>query len=221
VKRTWAPFLQAFWLLFLGHLLAFAVANTVPFLFGPFWYGLAYASLLAVRGGAPSTQELFSGFARFAGTFLLGFILFLFCAVPAVVASLLGSGPIIVAMMRGNQPAMMGYTMVFGLVALLPTLIIVILYSPAFFILADRPELTAWEAMEASRRMVWRNLSAWRNLYGAVALLHLAGLAACCVGFFVVMPWTVVIQALAYDIQLKAEAGETTAVSPTPTTAPR
>lgn len=207
IAVSWRVFAANFLILFLGHILfnvIVSVAGSVlPFigsilLTGPMWYGLCVIALAGVRGAPVKWDDLFAGFQRFVPTCLVGAIM-----------TLLGLACIIVLLVPAIAAIYLAWTthnvVVFSItfsvsltMCLVPACAIIVLYAPSFFFIHDC-KMGAWEAMEASRIMVWNNLRSWLIVWAALSLLHLAGLLLCCVGILISTPWMIVALAIAYE----------------------
>jgi len=84
------------------------------------------------------------------------------------------------------------------LFCLLPGIYLGVAWKFTLALIMDQ-HLEFWEAMEVSRKVVTRH---WWHLFALLllsALLNLAGLLCCCVGFFVTMPVTVFALMYAYE----------------------
>lgn len=207
LSASWRLFRAYFGVLFLGHLAinlivstAFSVLPPVGgvLLMGPMWYGLCRVSLAAVRGEPVRFEDIFAGFNRFRPTFLIGLYMMLIGLLGLVVTGGPAAFAIYKAWMTHSQMIFSFTCGAAGALCLIPLCAVVVLYSPAFFLVNDQ-EIEAWPAMEASRKMVSDNLAQWLNLWVGLSLLHLGGLLLCCVGLYVATPWMVVALALAYE----------------------
>lgn len=207
LSASWHVFTAHFGVIFLGHLVIntlLSCAFTMPpflwgfLLMGPLCYGLCHITLAAQRGEPVRLEDVFSGFHRFAPALFTGLGMLaialgglLIVAVPAILA----------AYLAWNTHSSAAFSLacgVGGALCLVPLCAAVVLYLPAFFFIHD-DNMDARTAMTASRRMVMGNLGQWLNLWAGLSLLHLGGLALCCVGLFVATPWMFVALALAYD----------------------
>ena len=102
---------------------------------------------------------------------------------------------------------------VLGWFLIIPGLLALLSYSLTYFFMLD-DNLGFWDAMEASRKMVWGNFKRWLAIGAVFFLVNLAGLACCGVGVLVSFPFGHLLFALAYEEELKEkrrreEAGET------------
>lgn len=221
VSLSWEIFSANFGILFVGHLLCWLIIQGAYSTFfglilvGPLWCGLSLMALNAIRGQAITLEQLFSGFQKlFMPTMIITIIThcMMFASMIAVIIVGLFIGFFTFfgsfAALDFAIPETMGPVMLFSVIMgystflvllFLPALVLVVLYAPAFFIIIDQPHLEGWAAMEKSRKMVMGNWPRWRNLWIALSIVHLLGVLACCVGYFVVTPWMVVGLALAYE----------------------
>jgi uncharacterized membrane protein len=209
IRDGWGFFLAAFVPLFFGHIviqIIYQVAGPLAIIVtGPLWYGLCVVSQDAARGNPTRFEDIFAGFRLFLPTFLVGLYLTLFMIAAVLIILIPGIIACYIAYQTQSVPVM-SLTFSISLTAcLLPLCFIVIYYSPVFFIMRDEG-LGAWDAMEASRKMVKANLGAWISLWVGISILHIAGILTCCIGLLFVMPWMTVILAMAYDMQRGATA---------------
>lgn len=96
------------------------------------------------------------------------------------------------------------FTSVGMIFCIIPGILISILYAPTYLFILD-DNLDFWNAMEASRKMVMNNFGQWLVLSLILFLINLAGTLACCVGILVSMPVSLLVIALAYDLQRRAD----------------
>jgi uncharacterized membrane protein len=212
IGKAWGLFIAAFVPLFFGHIIiqviyqaAGAFGPLVILVTGPLWYGLCQISQDAARGKPVRFEDVFAGFRLFMPTFLVGLYITVFMLAAVLVIMIPGIIACYLAFQTQSVP-IISITISVSLTAcLLPLCLLAILYSPAFFIMRDEG-LGAWDAMEASRKMVQANLGAWIPLWVGISILHIAGILTCCIGLLFVMPWMTVILAMAYDMQREAAA---------------
>ncbi len=184
IAASWRVFAANFLILFLGHILFNIVVSmagsVLPFiggllLAGPMWYGLCVIALAGVRGAPVKWEYLFAGFQRFVPPCLVGIIM-----------TLLGLACIVVLLVPAIIAIYFAWTthnvVVFSLtfsvsltMCLVPACAIIVLYAPSFFFIHDC-KMGAWEAMEASRTMVWGNLRPWLILWAGLSILQMAGI---------------------------------------------
>ncbi|MBI2432733.1 MAG: hypothetical protein HYV26_07680 [Candidatus Hydrogenedentes bacterium] len=192
LSTSWQGFSRNFAVLFFSYLLFSLINGSIgPFLVGPLWYGLCLQSLNAARGELVTFEQFFAGFNKFLPTFAMGLLMsaaclagFLVLIVPTCVLAYLVFDPY-------NRFPFILITSCGGAATLLPTVGVVLFYGPAVLFMHEY-NLGMWDALEASRAMVWRNLKQWCELWAAITLLHLAGLLLCCVGAFFTTPWMIV-----------------------------
>ncbi len=103
------------------------------------------------------------------------------------------------------------FTMAGMILCILPGLFVGLMYMLTYLFMLDE-KLAFWDAMEASRKMVWKNPWQWILLWLALCLFNILGMLACCVGMFLTGPVSLLIITLAYDADRRAAA--VTAVPP-------
>lgn len=79
-----------------------------------------------------------------------------------------------------------------------PALIALLSYSATYLFLLER-NLGFWDAMEASRRMVWGNFRRWFAVGAIILLVNLAGALCAVVGLLVTLPFSHLLITLAYE----------------------
>lgn len=207
IREGWDLFWAAFIPLFFGHFLVQAIYQVAgafgPFVLivtGPLWYGLCLISQDAARRQPVRFEDLFLGFQRFLPTFIVGLLVTVFMCAAAIVILIPGVIACIWAFQTQSVPLFSIAVGLTGGASLIPLCLIVVFYSPTFFIMRDEG-LGAWDAMEASRKMVSANLGAWTALWVGISILHIIGMLTCCVGLLFVIPWMTVVLAMAYDMQ--------------------
>src|SRR5437899_9594495 len=179
--RAWDLVISDFWPIIGVSALVFALvlaANSVwigLILNGPLLGGWYWFALKRIRGGRAELADAFTGFSSSSADFSSVFVQTM---LGALVASLL--------------------TGVGFLFCLLPGIYLGVAWKFTLALIMDK-HLEFWDAMEVSRKVVTRH---WWHLFALLilsALLNLAGLLCCCVGFFVTMPVTVFALMYAYE----------------------
>jgi len=89
-----------------------------------------------------------------------------------------------------------------GWFLVIPGLLALLSYSATYFFILDG-NLGFWDAMEASRKMVWGNFKRWLALGAVILLVNLAGLACFLAGVLVTLPFSYLLITLAYEEELK------------------
>lgn len=89
-----------------------------------------------------------------------------------------------------------------GALLVIPGLIALLTYSTTYFFILEN-NMGFWDAMEASRRMVWGNFKRWLVVGAAFLLVNLAGIACCLVGVLITFPFSHLLITLAYEEELK------------------
>ena len=79
-----------------------------------------------------------------------------------------------------------------------PGLLALLTYSVTYFFIFE-DELGFWDAMEASRKMVWGNFKRWLLVGVAFLLINMAGLLCFVVGLLVTFPFSHLLITLAYE----------------------
>ncbi len=209
VGASWHVLWKSFGLLFLAHflfqILVSAAGSTIPvvgsvLLAGPLWFGCSKMSLAAVRGQTVAFEDLFDGFHRFPPTFFAGLLMTLIAMAGTIVLFVpLFLLTLLAIVTTQPQWVLIAVLSTGATLCLLPTCAVTILYAPTFFLLVDK-DVSAWTAMEMSRKMVWGNWAQWVKLWVPLSILHLAGLLLCCVGIFVATPWMIVALAMTYEL---------------------
>ena len=179
--RAWDLVIGDFWPIVGVSALVFALvlaANSVwigMILNGPLLGGWYWFALKRIRGGRAELPDAFTGFSSSSADFSSVFVQTM---LGALVASLL--------------------TGVGFLFCLLPGIYLGVAWKFTLALIMDK-HLEFWEAMEVSRKVVTRH---WWHLFALLllsALINLAGVLCCCVGFFVTLPVTVFALMYAYE----------------------
>lgn len=89
----------------------------------------------------------------------------------------------------------------------IPGLLVLLTYTTTYLFLLDK-NLGMWDAMEASRKLVWGNRKRWITLGIMILGINLAGLLFFLVGLLVTIPYSHLLIAMAYDEDTTREAEE-------------
>ncbi len=87
---------------------------------------------------------------------------------------------------------------------IVPGLIIFVTYAPTYLFILER-NMGFWDAMEASRAMVWGNKKLWVSLGLALVAINLSGLLCFVVGLIVTISYTQLLITLAYETEINRE----------------
>ncbi len=98
------------------------------------------------------------------------------------------------------------FTSIGMIFCILPGILVSLVYMPTYLFILD-DNLDFWNAMEASRKMVMNNFGQWLLLLVVLFALNLVGMLACCVGFVVTAPVSILAITLAYDMERRAARG--------------
>lgn len=89
----------------------------------------------------------------------------------------------------------------------IPGLLVLLTYTTTYlFLLEKKPGM--WDAMEASRKLIWGNRKRWLTLGVMILGINLAGLLFFLVGLLVTIPYTHLLITMAYDEDTAREAEE-------------
>lgn len=201
---SWQGYQASFGVLFFSHFLFNLISSAIgTLLLGTFWYGLSVQALHAARGEKVDFEQLFEGFQKFIPTLLWGIGLTVVCGGLFVI---IGIPVVFIGYMLFDPSTQYLFSIAvslgFGL-AILPVLVVTVLYAPTMFFMIDQG-MEIQQAMLASQHMVLGNLREWLRLWGVLALLHMAGLAMCCVGILFTTPWMAVALAEGYRREQQA-----------------
>jgi uncharacterized membrane protein len=174
---------------------------------GPFYLGTSIFFLSLVRGQAEFAM-MFAGFRRFwnaLGTYLLmQLIILCYSLPPLVIGAGVGAlvGHLAGASWEDMPPAAAGA--VIGLIITsLPSSVLSIYanlcYSQTFYILAESPDMGAWDALRHSKMMMDGHKWRLSFLYLWFFLIGLLGLLTCCIGFLWILPLIYTSLAMFYD----------------------
>jgi hypothetical protein len=167
---------------------------------GPFRGGLFYFLLRVVRREPAEVGDIFAGFKINFGQLILVFIvkglLTLAAAAPGIILCIIGGFMI----EHAHEPAPLSITLlaIGGLLALIPLIYFGVSWFFAVPLVIDK-RLDFWPALGYSRKMVSKH---WWSVFGLIVvtgLINLAGICACCIGFFVTAPGVLTAWACAYE----------------------
>ncbi len=97
----------------------------------------------------------------------------------------------------------------------IPGLLVLLTYTTTYLFLLDtKPGM--WDAMEASRKLVWGNRKRWLTLGIMILGINLAGLLFFVIGLIVTIPYTHLLITMAYDEDTSREADENRRIMPIP-----
>lgn len=85
----------------------------------------------------------------------------------------------------------------------IPGLLVLLTYCTTYFFILEK-NLGFWDAMEASRAMVWGNFKRWLAVGLMFGIVNLAGLLCLGVGLLFTLPITHLLITLAYEEEIKA-----------------
>lgn len=207
--------LQGQWALAVGVTLLYQVvmsgAQVVPYLgiliilviYGPLLLGFNQFFLNMARGEATDVGKLFDGFKTFGkalGAYLLVCLFMCLWTLPIFLAGI--GAAIAVPLLQHN--AALGFLLVPVLMALAALGIFLVVraslaYSQVFFILADRPEIGAYDSIRLSTQIMigfkWKKFClGWRFIGWA-----LLGLLTCCLGWLWLYPYMMTSNAHFYE----------------------
>jgi uncharacterized membrane protein len=190
---------------------------------GAFRLGISDYYLDISRGGSPRIEKIFSGFNRFVDAlvamlltvvFTLPYMLLPLCIIGYTAYSIISaaglygydSGPASSLL----QSPMLLVLASFGVFILsIPGLIKGLGYAMTWFIMVDEPQLSPMEALRKSQNMMYgyklKNFYIWLR----IALLSIACLFTCGIGFIFLAPYMYTLLAKFYDdIKFRSEAEE-------------
>ena len=215
VKRSWAAIKDQYWL-FLGvTLVGVLVGGAVPVvLMGPMMCGIYLCYLQKLGGVEVEFATLFQGFDHFKDSLLATLIMvgsslvFILPVVGVYVAGLFVAIPMMAEENPGGGLLFVLVIVAFYLVLIAVGLLLGLFFLFTFPLIVDR-RLSAWDAVKTSARAAWSNLGGLVALMLLTALMSFAGLLACYVGVFLVMPISFGAFAVAYRKLFPAEVPAT------------
>ena len=196
-----------YWLFVGMGAIAVLIGNAVPFgiLMGPMAVGLYMALFRKRRGELVEFGILFKGFDSFGDSVVATLLMVIPIAIIIVPAYIIFYVGLILTMQSGggepDPSAMFGlfaFFTVFWIIALLIIVVISLVFTFAYPLIADR-KLSGMDAVKLSIRAALANF--WRLLGLSLlnGLLVIAGMLLCYVGIFLVIPITFAALAIAYE----------------------
>lgn len=206
LREAWQLVLDRYGL-FLGiTIVGLLIAGAVPFgiLLGPMMCGLAKCFLAKRRGETVKFDLLFKGFDHFSESLIASMLIFgasLLVILPVMLLVLFGG--VFAAFSAANRatPGIVAALVLAGLGLLLVvflSLFIGALFAFTFPLIADRG-MKGTEALKLGAKAALANLGGLLGLGVLTFLLSCAGLCCCYVGVFLVAPFTMGAQFIAYE----------------------
>lgn len=205
LEQGWSLVRDQYWL-FLGiALVGMLIGGAFPLLLmGPMMCGIYICFLQKLRGEPVQFETLFRGFDHFVQSLVatlvtMGASFLVIFPVVMVGIALIFFGVFSMAEMQDASGCLVlgGSIALFYLLIFAAALIVGTVFLFAYPLIADRG-LGGWEAVTASARAVWANFRGVLGLVLLESLLSLAGVMACYVGVFLVMPVVLGATAVAY-----------------------
>ena len=205
LEQGWALIRDQYWL-FLGiALVGMLIGGAFPLLLmGPMMCGIYLCYLQKMRGEPVPFETLFRGFDHFVPSLVatlvtMGASFLVIFPVVLVGIGLIFFGVFSMAEMQDASGCLLlgGSIVLFYLLIFTVALIVGTVFLFAYPLIVDRG-LGGWEAVTTSARAVWANLGGVLGLVLLQSLLSLAGVLACYVGVFFVMPVIVGATIVAY-----------------------
>ncbi len=193
--------------LFLGiTIVGLLIAGAVPFgiLLGPMMCGLAKCFLAKRRGETVKFDLLFKGFDHFSESLIASMLIFgasLLVILPVMLLVMFGGVFATFSAANRATPGIVAALVLAGLGLLLVVLLslfIGALFAFTFPLIADRG-LKGTEALKLGAKAALANLGGLLGLGVLTFLLSCAGLCCCYVGVFLVAPFTMGAQFIAYE----------------------
>lgn len=209
VKEGWALIKDRYWLFFGIVFVGLLIAGIAPFgiLFGPMMCGIFISLLKKMRGGAVTFDLLFKGFDHFAASVIAG----LLQTVPLLVLMFIAYLPMIYfyfsqisSTQRGepiNPDQMFSKALIYEIpiyfLMIVGSIVISLIFLFVYPLIVDR-NMKAMEAIKLSVRAVMGNLGGVIGLVLLQMLLNFAGVLACFVGIYFILPLYYAADAVAY-----------------------
>ena len=199
-KESWELIKSEYWLIFAITLVGMLIGGAVPiFLIGPMICGIYLCLFQKIEGKPASFEILFKGFDYFLPSLIVAIVV----VIPIFVLIFTVYIPMIGMAIAGQKmkeseliPFFVGI-MIFELVAAIIMVCFHTLLMFAFPLIVDR-KLSGWQAMKASAKAVWHNLSGVAGLFGVGFVVALVGYMALCVGIYLVLPLILMSNAVAF-----------------------
>ena len=209
LARSWALYRSNFGLIFFSTLVVIVAASAASgfpyigpvlgFVLNGVLYGGLYAFYLKlIRGQKAELTDAFDGFRVAPGPLILASVVtsvlitaaVLIAAIPLMIAL----GPILSTYAQDPSQApdllltALGTGTILNIIlCVLVAFLLYLLWIFTFPLVIDK-RMDFWPAMEASRKQVMNNFGGMASLFFAGILLAIAGLLACCIGLFFVLP---------------------------------
>ena len=227
LEQGWSLIRDQYWL-FLGiALVGMLIGGAFPLLLmGPMMCGIYLCFLQKMRGEPVAFETLFRGFDHFVQSLIatlvtMGASFLVIFPVVMIGIALIFLGVFSMAelqdasgcLLLGGSIALF-YLLIFGVALIVGTVFLF-----AYPLIADRG-LGGWEAVTTSARAVWANFGGVLGLVLLQSLLSLAGVMACYVGVFLVMPVVLGATATAYQKIFPTPAAAQSVPPPVQPTAP-
>jgi uncharacterized membrane protein len=121
---------------------------------GPLNLGVTLYFLKLARTRNGLIEDIFSGFKKFGSAFLLNLLIVIFTVLWAAIGVV--PGVILMLIMRSLEGVVLGSILI-GIVGGISAIIASLRYSMAYYIMNDNPEMSALEAIRASKEMMKGN----------------------------------------------------------------
>ena len=200
VKEGWELIKADYWILFAVTLVGVIIgAMTLYILLGGMVCGIYYVYLKKLDGGPVVFDDLWKGLSWF----FPGLVVVLFIIVPMIIVYGVLYVPLIMAAVMGERMSegeLMGMLTGVFAVDLVFIVVMVCLHTLIMFsfpLIVDRG-LGGFKAMLTSAKAVWKNLGGVAGLFAVNFVLSLAGVLACVVGLYLVIPVLIAGNLVAY-----------------------
>ncbi len=129
-----------------------------------------------LRNQSVEMNQVFSGFSRAKTVLAFSIIIFIF--------SLVGNIPTMIAAVNGSESTLA------SLISNVVALVITVTYSLTICIIMDHPEVTFWEAMEGSRKLIMQHWFKMLLIFIALIAINIIGALLLLIGLFWTIPMT-------------------------------
>jgi uncharacterized membrane protein len=207
IKEGWALIKDQYWLFFGISLVGILVGGVVPIiLLGPMMVGIFMCLLQRLRGEPVEFGTLFKGF----DLFVPGLIVAVIKIVPVLIV-IVPYYIIMVSVMMANMPrgggppedpsafiaSMLGTEIVFGVVVMVVSLVVELLFMFAFPLVADR-KMSGMDAIKLSLKAAKANFGGILGLLLLNFAFSMLGVLCCFIGVYFYIPVTFASYAVAY-----------------------
>lgn len=205
VSKGW-EIVKPNYLTFLAIAVVLVILGCIPiiswFLVGPLLVGIQYALLRQYRGEQADFGNLFYGFTKLIPAVLIGILFIL----PGIILNTYYLGLRLAQLLAIFNPNELtaGAATIYGLlgffinaIALIASILFGITFVFAPAILADK-ELSMMDTIKLSARAGWANFGGLFLLFLLTGLMLIAGILACCIGIFFVLPIIYAANTVAY-----------------------